>query len=241
MNTFYIVFPTKEDKIEDIFIDRKSGENLIKEMFMVIDRIDCEKNTKIFINRLNKQSFIDDFKVLEELLSVSVKIGRYEVEEMVNNLITNNDIKFSRPDTPFDQKILIINNFNEIDLFFKIINESRILNREDYRHCENHPKYDPNKSPLIGGTEGFNNAEQLLSSAIGDSKTRRDILINIDINNQNFIIRFEDENFNNQYHTYHIVKKENGQYIADLNNITLIKSKNKGIRRAFDLIQYRNR
>lgn len=80
-----------------------------------------------------------------------------------------------------------------------------------------------------------------LSSAIGDAKTKRNILINIDKNNSDFILRYEDENFMNQYHAYHIVKKEKNNYIFDQKKINLINNSHKGIPRAYKLILYREK
>ncbi|WP_295200155.1 hypothetical protein [uncultured Chryseobacterium sp.] len=130
--------------------------------------------------------------------------------------------------------------FRGIDENFTKINESRVLNTNDFRHCENHTDYISGKDPLIGGINGFDNAKNFLSSAIGDCKTGKKILVNIDTNNKSFFIRFEDENFNNQFHTFHLVKNEEGNYIEDFEGVKLSRSKNKGISRAFDLLEYRN-
>jgi hypothetical protein len=133
-----------------------------------------------------------------------------------------------------------MNSFFEIDNIFYSKNQNRKLNRLDFRHCENHPDYNPaKKSPLIGGIGGFENAEKLLPSAVGDAKTKRTILINQDRINNSFFLRYENENFENQYHAFHIVKRENTRYIEDKEMLLKIKSNRKGIPRAFKIIEYR--
>lgn len=238
MNKLKVIFPVSADNIENLISDRMSGQLFIKNLLMTLDRIDCERDTETFIDIENKNTFIADYQALESLLDV--RIGSYDLETTINQYISSNSIRtfIENPDEAFEE-VVLISAFSRVDSLFTQKNQSRVLNRNDFRHCENHPKRIPSKSPLIGGTNGFDNAQEWLPSAIGDSKTQRRILINIDASNQNFIVRFEDENFNNQYHAYHIVKRENGQYIADKEELNLIKSSRKGIPRAFKLIEYR--
>lgn len=240
MAIFFIIFPTATDKIENLVTDRKSGEGFIKDIIMIFDRLDCEKHIEVFIDIENKKKFIDDFNALVNLMEVKITIGSFDLEDVINNLIFGNAIKFSS-NPYYDYKIEIIDGFQKIDRIFKDeINQSRVLNRNDFRHCENHPNRIPTKSPLIGGIGGFNNAEKWLPSAIGDAKTKKTIVINIDLQNGNFIIRFEDENFNNQYHAYHIVKGKDGNYTEDNEKLKILENSSKGIPRALKLIKYRN-
>lgn len=238
MPTFFILFPTKTDKIENLVSDKNAGVEFVKEILMSFDRIDCEKETEIFIDKKNKEDFINDYKTLENLLDI--RIGAYDLEGVLLSYITQNSIKLiTKTDQNFDYTISL-NCFDKIDKIFNKVNSQRRINRNDFRHCENHPNYNPSKkSPLIGGIGGFDNAQNLLPSAIGDAKSKRKLLINRDQLNQNFIIRFEDENFDNQFHAYHIVKGENGKYREDKEGIDLLKSSNRGIPRAYKLINYR--
>ncbi|MBK8806981.1 MAG: hypothetical protein IPO21_10180 [Bacteroidales bacterium] len=238
MPSFFITFPTKADNIEDIVSNRRDAESFVKELLMTLDRIDCENNAQIFINKENIENFINDYKTLEKLLEI--KIGAYNLEDALRSFITHNSIKIiSKKDYVFDYYFKL-NCFFQIDEIFNCRNQHRQLNRNDFRHCENHPKRISSKSPLIGGLGGFDNAEKLLPSAIGDVRTNRSVLINTDKINQNFIIRFEDENFNNQFHVYHIVKNIANNYMEDSEKLNQIKNSHKGIPRAYKLITYRN-
>ena len=171
MNTFLIVFPTKDDNIENIIVSKQSGNDFIKEMLMILDRIDCENDIEVYIELQNKNRFVDDYKALEDLMNQ--KIGLYNLEETLMNFITQNAIRTFR-NTVFeaDFRIEIIGGFLKVDNIFTEINGDRILNQNDFRHCENHNLYLNGKSPLIGGTNGFSNANSLLPSAIGDVKPK---------------------------------------------------------------------
>ena len=92
MPSFLISFPNPTDNIENFVVDRSSGENFIRQLLMIFDRIDCEGDTKIFINLKNKNQFIDDYKSLEHLLSL--RIGAYTLEDTINQYIQTNTIKF---------------------------------------------------------------------------------------------------------------------------------------------------
>lgn len=238
MLSFFVHFPTKTDNIENLISDKKSGEKFVKEILMSLDRINCEKETEIFIDKANKDNFINDYKTLEKLLNI--RIGLYDLEVTLQNFITQNSIKLiSKIDQIFDFTINL-NCFDRIDCIFSELNSQRRINRNDFRHCENHPNYNSSKkSPLIGGLGGFDNAQNLLPSAIGDAKSKRKVLINIDQLNQNFILRFEDENFDNQYHAFHIVKKVNKEFQEDKEEINILRSSNRGIPRAYKLLKFR--
>jgi hypothetical protein len=237
MPNFFISFPTKDDNIENFVSNKKDGEAFVREILMTLDRIDCEKDSKIFIDNSNKNDFINDYKALENLLKI--RIGSYNLEETLLQYIAQNSIRIIKSNDRIFDYALRVDCFVGVDRICNQKNQGRMLNRNDFRHCENHPNRIHSKSPLIGGIGGFDNAENLLSSAIGDAKAKRKFLINIDRKTQNFIIRFEDENFINQYHAYHIVKLENNRYNEDLEEINLIKNPHKGIPRAYKLIKYR--
>jgi hypothetical protein len=237
MTKFFVQFPTKSDNIENIIADRNAGNEFIKEIIMSLDRIDCENETEIFIDKKNKDEFVNDYKTLENLLEI--RIGSYDLESTLLSFITQNSIKIiTKTDQVFDYSIKL-NCFAEIDSIFTQLNSPRKINRTDFRHCENHIDYNRQKSPLIGGVRGFDNAQGLLPSAIGDAKSRKKILINRDNQNRGFIIRFEDENFENQYHAYHLVKNVNGQYHEDTVEVELLNKTNRGIPRAYKLLKYK--
>ncbi len=239
MTTFLIVFPTKDDRIENIVIDKQSGNNFVKEMMMILDRIDCEKDIEVYINSSNKDKFIDDYKTLEDL--INQRIGLYNIEDALRSFITQNAIRILHAEN-FEPDIYfqIADGFRRVDNIFTERNGNRILNQNDFRHCENHPGYLHHKSPLIGGTAGFANVSELLPSAIGDNKANRGILLNIDTNNSDFIVRYEDENFNNQYHAFHLVKNVNNDYIVDAAKIQLLQSSRKNLKRPLMLVRYRH-
>ena len=205
---------------------------------MSLERIDCEKNTTLFIDIANKNNFIELYKRHEQ--EISVKIGASRLEEIINIFIQSNSIRTSSIMQEMDHVISLEQDFITIDNLFNQLNEHvRRFNRGDFRHCENHPQRLHNKSPLIGGVNGFDNAESLLASSIGDIRSKHKYLLNIDHKNKNFIIRYEDENFNNQYHAFHIVKKDNyNQYIVDNDNVKFLTTK-KGLPRALRLINFR--
>jgi hypothetical protein len=239
MINFLIHFPTKNDNIENWIIDKQSGSNFAKEMLMIFDRIDCEKDIQALIDHTNLYDFIEDYKTLEDL--INQKIGLYNLEELIRNLISQNAIRILH-NSSFepDFHIQILDGFLSVDKIFTENNSDRILNINDFRHCENHRDYLNIKSPLIGGTGGFQNANSLLPSAIGDIKSGRSILLNIDNKNRGFLIRYEDENFNNQYHAFHIVKKYKRDYVADSDKIKLLLYSRKNFKRPLMLIKYRN-
>ena len=72
MNTFLIVFPTKDDNIENIIVSKQSGNDFIKEMLMILDRIDCENDIEVYIELQNKNRFVDDYKALEDLMNQKI-------------------------------------------------------------------------------------------------------------------------------------------------------------------------
>lgn len=128
-----------------------------------------------------------------------------------------------------------VENFKQLDEWLIENRTPRKYNMGDNRHIENHPQSlinSHNKSPLLGGLRGKQNAEQLLKNAVGDKRKTKD-LINCDINNNDSFIWFEDENENpqNQYHGYHLVKAYTHE--NDKKGIAKIPE------RALDILNYR--
>jgi hypothetical protein len=103
-------------------------------------------------------------------------------------------------------KIEALSDFLTFDKWLQKNRIKRNYNLEDSRHIENHPRYDKTKSPLLGGIGGKQNAANLLITAVGDPKKSKD-LINFDEGNDSFIwFEYENDNPQNQYHGYHLVK-----------------------------------
>jgi len=237
MLRFHLTFPVSVDNVENIVFDRATGEMFVRNLIMIFDRIDCEKSTELYIDLEDKNQFFTDYATLEGLLST--RIGTYKFEETINNFIVANSIRPLNDSVVIDYTFPLLDCFQIIDTMFVELNNARVLNRTDFRHCEGHPLRIPDKSPLIGSINGFDNAASHLSCAIGDAKSGRKILVNVDETNQPFILRYEDENFNNQFHAYHIVRNVGGQYEIDVDEITLLNGSRKGIPRAMKLIHFR--
>lgn len=128
-----------------------------------------------------------------------------------------------------------VENFKQLDEWLINNRIPRNYNMGDNRHIESHPESQINshkKSPLIGGLGGKENAKKLLKNAIGDKKFTKD-LINCDTTNNDAYIWFEDENENpqNQYHGYHLVKA--GTYEEDRTAVKNIPE------RVISIIDYR--
>jgi hypothetical protein len=107
-------------------------------------------------------------------------------------------------------KVPFVTNFLDLEKWLIENRKKRNFNREDFRHIENHPKSNissHDKSPLIGGIGGQQNAEDLLENAIGDKRSisNKSDLMNFDSKNEAYIW-YEYENASNQYHGYHLVK-----------------------------------
>lgn len=237
MLNFLLEFPNKE--LINQYQDKSSAQAFIKRLLMTLDRINCEKDTNIFIDRQKKIDFINDSNKIDSLNQI--RIGYNNINDFLLQYFNENSIKFiSNNGSSFDYKVGI-NEFEKIDAIFNKINIIRSINRNDFRHIEGHPKRLSNKSPFIGGLKNFDNAENLLRSAIGDAKTNKKYLLNIDLKNQNFIIRFEDENFMNQYHCFHIASTISKQiYIADNIGLQKIMNVRQGMPRALKLVYFRN-
>lgn len=107
-------------------------------------------------------------------------------------------------------EIPFVTNFVDLDNWLIENRIKRNFNENDNRHIENHPQNkiaSHNKSPLIGGLGGKQNAENLLKNAIGDKRSASNSLdlMNFDTKNDAYIW-YENENADNQYHAYHLVK-----------------------------------
>lgn len=86
--------------------------------------------------------------------------------------------------------------------------KQRNFNHTDNRHILGHTAYLRGKSPLLGGIAGKARAEDLLKTAIGDSRVGG-TLFNFDEEKQCYIrFEFENDNPQNQYHGYHLVSPQ---------------------------------
>lgn len=107
-------------------------------------------------------------------------------------------------------KIPFVTNFIELYEWLNCNRPKRNYNFEDNRHIKNHPQSQVNshqKSPIIGGLEGKKDVSVLLRGAVGDKRETKD-LINFDYKHECYIwYEYENENPQNQYHGYHLVKK----------------------------------
>lgn len=131
---------------------------------------------------------------------------------MFNNYFSNSKINIIEDCNEMGKKIFelpFVENFKQLDDWLIENRIQRNYNMSDNRHIENHPQSQinsHNKSPLINGLGGKENASKLLINAIGDKRVTKD-LINWDSNNQSYIwYEYENENPSNQYHGYHLVK-----------------------------------
>lgn len=122
-------------------------------------------------------------------------------------------------------------NFTQIEswIYSTIIDKN--YNYNDNRHIETHPNFNTRKSPLIGGLAGKQNAAALLTKAIGD-KRKKDYLVNYDEVNQRYIrYEWEDENPQNLYHGYHLVRQKTHE--IDINEVSKVP------KRIIKLLNYR--
>lgn len=274
MNTIsiYIHFPKN---IDTLFDKQEKAFSYLKDFQILIDLADCEKDTELFYCKLDKDNFIDDIQLLEELLG---NIGVYDFETVINYLFWENGIKEITEDNKKDDNIysvysntelgknipyifkeaakkasihqsyptLIINAFNlystlnpihiiveaknsqnpkislikiplvtnfiELDKWLQENRAIRNFNNDDTRHIEhsgNHRK-DKNtkeyKSPLLGGFGGRTNAKELLKTAIGDKRINKDLMNYDKVHGAYIWYEYENDNPQNQYHAYHLVK-----------------------------------
>lgn len=260
----YLHFPRG---IDNIFREREIAIKHTKDLQMMIDLADCEKNSKLFYCKSEKDNFIEDLIVVDEILN---NIGGYDFETAINILINDSDVKnilhkeetncsysiFEPSINDLDRdipdlfkeiakrrldnsrnnflvinafrlhftsnSILIIKNqamqsqdiveipsvtrFVDLDTWLQGHRCERHFNNTDERHIETSPRYIKGKSPLLRGIAGRSSAENLLKAAIGDKRETED-LMNFDEVNDNYIwYEFENENPQNQYHAYHLVK-----------------------------------
>ncbi|MGB1242074.1 MAG: hypothetical protein ACPG49_06115 [Chitinophagales bacterium] len=109
---------------------------------------------------------------------------------------------------PVFAHLYFASNFKELNQWFEENRLQRNYNMIDNRHIEAHPDYRKGKSPILGGLGGKEHIASLLENAIGDQR-ETDRLFNFDAEN-NCYIRFEFENDNpqNLYHGYHLVKPQ---------------------------------
>lgn len=274
MNIFhlYILFPQGLDRHINNVDD---ASTFIKNFQITLIRADCEQGAILYYSSSNKEAFVEEAQVLEELLGF---FGILNFEEAINYLLltanannweqnTIHDIeeqysfykqwisenrslgedvpptikeitekafrirnrqnekslllntlhffpaknpismiKGSNEGDPLIIPIVFVTNFQELDKWFLDNRQQRNYNMEDNRHIENHPSHKMGKSPLLNGLNGKNHAASLLINAVSDQRDRA-YLINFDEGNGCYI-RFEYENDNpqNLYHGYHLVK-----------------------------------
>ncbi|MCU0438980.1 MAG: hypothetical protein MUC49_13860 [Raineya sp.] len=180
-----------------------------------------EKNCCYRVWDIDSKGIITDYPpVLNEIIE-----KYFQTKEMILWINTNRAYKFNRSFIPLikDCKsiedellpsfyhIQYVVNFGELETWFRKKNTQRFLNTTDERHQEKSSKYIQGKSPLLYDLKIANNQEyikNLLESAITDQRSEERAskdLINFDTE-KGCYIWFESENFNNQYHAYHLVK-----------------------------------
>ncbi|MGB0930134.1 MAG: hypothetical protein ACPGVB_05125 [Chitinophagales bacterium] len=300
----YLLFPNSN--IESV-IEVTGGQKLIEDVSMLIDRIDCEKDSKLYYEDANLESFFEELKTLEafeeigdfgvvdfetglyyllreanaenvehnpkhddnchyirwdldnqsatnesfsvlkamiEKILATIVRGEKEITEKLLTLIQNEDTPIAeriKNKLPRKEKSILLNvnnaistsrrfialfkdcranpnrefpafahlyfvsDFAKLEQWFNDNRQQRNYNVET-RHIEGHPNYRRGKSPILGGIGGTEHIASLLKNAIGDWKTHK-LLFNFDTEN-NCYVRFEFENDNpqNQYHGYHLVK-----------------------------------
>ncbi|WP_312314778.1 hypothetical protein [Empedobacter brevis] len=84
----YIHFP---ENIDNDIQSREGGLKILKDFQMAIDLADCEKSSKLYYSKTNKDSFLSNIQALEELSDF--KIGGYEFGEVIEILFNENDVK----------------------------------------------------------------------------------------------------------------------------------------------------
>lgn len=84
----YIHFP---ENIDDEITSIEKGREIIKDFQMTIDLADCEKDSKLYYSKTNKENFFDNIEAHEELNNF--KIGGYEFKEIIEILFNENDVK----------------------------------------------------------------------------------------------------------------------------------------------------
>lgn len=124
-----------------------------------------------------------------------------------------------------------VQNFLEIDNWLQNNRLKRQFNDTDMRHIEGNPSHIKGKSPLLGGIGGRPNAANLLISAIGD-KNRNKGLMNFDTTNNAYIwFEYENDNPQNKYHAYHLVKPNSHE--------NDIQAESKLPQRVIEILKYR--
>jgi hypothetical protein len=101
--------------------------------------------------------------------------------------------------------IVQTNKFTETDQWLIDNGLTRNYNHSDTRHIENHPNYRRGKSPIIGGEGGKTNLENLLPSALCDN-FKKDLIAYDEATSRYVWYEYENDNPQNQYHGYHLVK-----------------------------------
>ncbi|WP_437921493.1 hypothetical protein [Sphingobacterium sp. LRF_L2] len=81
----YIHFP---ENLDDDIQSRERGLELLKDFQMAIDLADCEKGSKLYYSKTNKDNFFGNIQVLEEFMT----IGSYDFETVVNTLFNEGEV-----------------------------------------------------------------------------------------------------------------------------------------------------
>lgn len=81
----YIHFP---ENLDDNIQSRERGLELLKDFQMAIDLADCEKGSKLYYSKTNKDIFFGNIQALEEFMT----IGSYDFETVVNALFNESEV-----------------------------------------------------------------------------------------------------------------------------------------------------
>lgn len=210
------------EEISDIKIGSYDLETVIDILFNenTVLAINEDRNSVCRITSYNsiKHGLFEEIPILFfDLIKKNLILSEMDkqiVLNLFNSYISQNPILFIVDCTSSNGivktiEVPYVTKFVELDKWLIENRLKRNFNLDDNRHIENHPQnkiVSHNKSPLIGGLRGKQNAEDLLKNAIGDKKSMSNKLdlMNFDSSNEAYIW-YEDENANNQYHAYHLV------------------------------------
>lgn len=81
----YIHFP---ENLDNDIQSRERGLELLKDFQMAIDLADCEKDSKLYYSKTNKDNFFGNIQALEEFMT----IGSYDFETVVNTLFNESEV-----------------------------------------------------------------------------------------------------------------------------------------------------
>lgn len=81
LNYFFLHFPT--EKIDKLIATKEEAKQISKTIQLIIDRIDCEKNTKIFYQSSNKDNFFEKLHMVYEMGN----FGIADLETTINKIL----------------------------------------------------------------------------------------------------------------------------------------------------------